>query len=279
MHLFTASLNSGSNGNCYYVGNDHEAVLIDAGISCKEVEKRMERLGLTMGKVKAIFVSHEHSDHIFGIPVLAKKYRIPVYITSETLRQSRLRIDNDLTVQFTACDPVIIGGLTVHAFPKCHDACDPHSFIVTGNSVMVGIFTDIGNACEQVTYHFKLCHAAFLEANYDDQMLSSGNYPAHLKKRISGKYGHLSNAAAYELFQLHRPAYMSHLFLSHLSKNNNCPELVQQLFSQRAERTEVIVATRFAETSLYKINNTGVPVFYHPLQIKPKAKSLQLSMF
>jgi len=86
MSLYITSLNSGSNGNCYYVGNEHEAVLIDVGISCRETETRMKRLGLSMHKVKAIFVSHEHSDHIRGIAVLAKKYRLPVYITPLTLK-------------------------------------------------------------------------------------------------------------------------------------------------------------------------------------------------
>jgi len=87
MSLFITSLNSGSNGNCYYVGNDEEAVLVDVGISCKEIEKRMRRLGLSIQKVKAIFVSHEHTDHISGIPVLARKYNLPVYITAGTLKQ------------------------------------------------------------------------------------------------------------------------------------------------------------------------------------------------
>src|SRR6266498_3260418 len=118
MSLFIASLNSGSNGNCYYIGNDNEAVLIDAGISCREIEKRMKRLGLLIEKVKAIFVSHEHSDHIFGIPVLSNKYRLPVYITSGTLKYSRLSIEKHLIIPFYAYEPVIIGQLSVNAFPK-----------------------------------------------------------------------------------------------------------------------------------------------------------------
>jgi phosphoribosyl 1,2-cyclic phosphodiesterase len=90
MSLFITSLNSGSNGNCYYIGNEHEAVLVDVGISCRETEKRMNRLGLSIQKVKAIFISHEHSDHISGVPVLAKKYKIPVYVTPKTLLYLRV---------------------------------------------------------------------------------------------------------------------------------------------------------------------------------------------
>src|SRR5215469_11003793 len=106
MSLFIASLNSGSNGNCYYVGNSHDAVLIDAGISCRETEKRMARLGLSMKKVRAIFISHEHSDHINGIPTMAKKYRLPVYITPFTLQRGGIRIAEELIHSFKAFEAI-----------------------------------------------------------------------------------------------------------------------------------------------------------------------------
>lgn len=116
MSLFIASLNSGSNGNCYYLGNEEEAVLVDAGISCRETEKRMKRLGLSMEKVKAIFISHEHTDHIAGIRVLAKKYRLPVYITRPTLAHGRLELDAASVVAFTPHTPVTIGNLALRLF-------------------------------------------------------------------------------------------------------------------------------------------------------------------
>src|SRR5882762_7824846 len=100
MSRFITSLNSGSNGNCYYIGNDREAILIDAGISCRETEKRMNRLGLSMSSVKAIFVSHEHTDHIKGIPIISKKYQLPVYITADTLRNGGLELDTHLVLPF-----------------------------------------------------------------------------------------------------------------------------------------------------------------------------------
>src|SRR4051812_20906895 len=101
MSLYITSLNSGSNGNCYYIGNESEAVLVDAGISCREIEKRMKRLGLSMQKVKAVFVSHEHTDHIKGIPTLAKKYRVPIHITAATLFHSGFILDKQLVTPFT----------------------------------------------------------------------------------------------------------------------------------------------------------------------------------
>ena len=256
MSLFIASLNSGSNGNCYYVGNGHEAILVDAGISCRETERRMQRLGLSMQSVKAIFVSHEHSDHISGIPVLAKKYQLPVYITDSTLYHGRLTIHKEQVIAFKAYEPVQIGNLAIQAFPKKHDAAEPHSFIVNGNNVNIGIFTDIGSPCDHVLLHFKHCHAAFLEANYDEEMLEKGSYPRHLKNRIRGGQGHLSNKQALEVFTKHKPAYMSHLFLSHLSKDNNSPQLVQQLFNTYAGHTQIIVASRFEETAVYQVHPT-----------------------
>ena len=255
MSLYVSSLNSGSNGNCYYIANQDEAVLIDAGISCRETEKRMKRLSLSMKKVKAVFISHEHSDHISGLTSLSKKYKVPIYITKSTFQSGRLRLPTSPVVSFRAYEPVSIGGLLITAFPKFHDADDPHSFVVSSGEVTVGVFTDIGRSCEHVVQHFKLCHAAFLESNYDEKMLETGKYPTYLKNRIRDGRGHLSNAQAAELFMSHRPPFMSHLFLSHLSKNNNTPKLVRDLFTGIAGEIEVIIAPRDQETELYHIRD------------------------
>ncbi|WEK20016.1 MAG: MBL fold metallo-hydrolase [Candidatus Pedobacter colombiensis] len=252
-HLFIASLNSGSNGNCYYVGNSKEAILVDAGISCRETEKRMLRLGLSMQKVKAIFISHEHTDHIKGLANLAAKYNLPIYINPGTLAGCRFNLREDLIRQLHYDTQVQIGGLQVTGFPKIHDASEPYSFVITCGKTKVGVFTDIGATCEQLTYHFQQCHAAFLEANYDDELLQKSAYPYFLKKRISGGRGHLSNKQALELFTSHKPAFMTHLLLAHLSKDNNCPELVSDLFTQHANGTEIIVASRYEETKVYTI--------------------------
>jgi phosphoribosyl 1,2-cyclic phosphodiesterase len=258
MSLFTASLNSGSNGNCYYIGNDSEAVLIDAGIKCRETEKRMRHLGLSMNKLKAIFISHEHGDHIRGVEVIAKKYQLPVYITAATLHHGHLVIDPQLIKTFSAHQPITIGALSVLPFPKLHDATDPHSFTITGNGVTIGVFTDIGAPCAHVIHHFKQCHAIFLEANYDEAMLDQGRYPIYLKQRISGDHGHLSNRQALDLFINHRPAFMGHVFLSHLSKDNNDPALAQDLFTKHSGATKVIIASRDKETGVYTIHSSNV---------------------
>lgn len=252
-HLFIAALNSGSNGNCYYVGNHREAILVDAGISCRETEKRMLRIGLSMQKVKAIFISHEHTDHIKGLCTLAAKYNLPIYINRGTLAACRLNLRKDLVRDLQNDHQVQIGDLLITSFSKLHDASEPCSFVVSCGETKVGVFTDIGTACEQLTRHFKQCHAAFLEANYDTGLLEKSAYPYFLKKRISGGKGHLSNHEALALFTAHKPAFMSHLLLAHLSKDNNCPELVSSLFKQHANGTEIIVASRYEETKVYTI--------------------------
>ncbi len=270
MSLFITSLNSGSNGNCYYVGTSTDAVLIDAGISCRETEKRMKQLGLPMKKVKAIFVSHEHGDHIKGVSTLANKYSLPVYITPATAKLGPILIKH-LSRTFTANESIVIGELSITPFTKQHDAIDPHSFIIAYKGITVGVFTDIGIACEQVTHYFKQCHAAFLETNYDEALLENGRYPLHLKNRIRGNQGHLSNRQALELFLANRPPFMTHLFLSHLSKENNNPELAAQLFTANANGTTIIVAGRDEATAVYTITssqqNDTVGSLGKPLQL------------
>ncbi|QXU43247.1 MBL fold metallo-hydrolase [Pedobacter sp. D749] len=275
MALYFTSINSGSNGNCYYIGNDNEAVLVDIGLTCKEVEIRMNRLGLPISKVKAVFISHEHSDHIKGVAVFAKKYKLPVYISTATLKSSRLLLDANNTFSLSHQQHIHIGNLKIAAFSKFHDAADPYSFTIECNEVRVGVFTDIGSVCDRLITHFKSCHAAFLEANYDAQMLERGKYPYFLKRRITGGHGHLSNAQALELFINHKAPYMSHLLLSHLSKDNNSAELVENLFKNVAGDTFVKVASRHEETALYYVSNTQDtpevysfdPSLYQPAQL------------
>lgn len=273
MSVFVASLNSGSNGNCYYIGSHTEAVLVDAGISCRETEKRMKRCGLRMELVKAVFISHEHSDHIRGVETLTKKYQLPLYITGATLKNSRLKPDEKLVHSFSAYKPVRIGELIVTPFPKSHDAADPYSFMIEHKGIKTGVFTDIGYNCEHVIRHFSQCHAAFLEANYDEKMLEEGGYPFYLKKRIRSNKGHLSNDQSLELFQKHRPAHMSLLLLSHLSKHNNSPELVHELFSAHAGSTTVTVASRYKESDVYYVSDEFLS------QRSLKHNSFQTSLF
>lgn len=270
MSLFVTALNSGSNGNCFYIGNGHEAVLVDAGISCRETERRMERLGLSMKKVKALFISHEHSDHVRGVRVLAKKHQLPVYSTPGTLKELHLPHDHPHNNKINPNQPINIGQLTILAFPKNHDAHDPQSFIIRYHAICVGIFTDIGEPCQQVINHFKCCNAIFLETNYDTEMLLNGLYPYYLKRRISSHLGHLSNDQALELFCRHKAPFLSHVFLSHLSKENNDPNLVHNLFKKHADGVEIVLTSRTNEIPVYQIGPR------HAKTVYPKPTQLTL---
>lgn len=228
-----------------------------------------------MDKVKAIFISHEHSDHIKGVNVLSKKYSLPVFITERTLKYSGLELNKELVKAFKSYEAMNIGNLSITAFPKHHDASEPHSFIIKGNGIKVGVLTDIGAPCSQVIKHFKECDAAFLEANYDEEMLDKGRYPFYLKNRIRGGKGHLSNKQALDIFINHKPEKMSHLFLAHLSKDNNCPHMVHELFQKHAGRTNIVVASRYEETAVYNILKEDVKKVIK--KIRPAKAQLQLS--
>ncbi|NBP70315.1 MAG: MBL fold metallo-hydrolase [Cytophagia bacterium] len=275
MALFAASLNSGSNGNCYYVGNANEAVLVDVGISCREVEKRMKRLGLSPKQVKAIFVSHEHGDHIHGVPALAAKFEIPVYITEATYRAANLSLAKTEVRSFVANQSITIGALQVTPFLKQHDAVDPHSFIVQQDEICVGIMTDIGRACDQVIKYLQQCHAVFIESNYDVDMLERGGYPRALKNRIRNGLGHLSNVEAAELVKQYHPDFLSHVFLSHLSRNNNSPERALTTFQSLGLPCQILVAPRDKETPLFLIDGSK-PAFSQPAIVLPEGSQLKL---
>jgi phosphoribosyl 1,2-cyclic phosphodiesterase len=281
MALYTTSLNSGSNGNCYYVGNEQDAVLVDLGLSCLETETRLARLGLSLKRIRAVFISHEHRDHINGLAVFSRKHKLPVYITKSTLGYGKLKLERSLIMPFQAGIPVEIGDMRITAFSKFHDAADPHSFIIEDKEVTIGVFTDIGVPCDNLRHYFSRCHAAFLESNYDEAMLINGRYPWHLKNRIRGGKGHLSNTQALELFNTHRASYLSHVFLSHLSKDNNHPDLTRDLFLPHAGQTQIVVASRYEETPVYRIDNemiTNSPLPVTPLVRLPQ-QPVQATLF
>jgi phosphoribosyl 1,2-cyclic phosphodiesterase len=251
MSLYLASLNSGSNGNCYYIGNEQDAVLIDAGLSCRETERRLTRCGLSVKNVRAVFISHEHSDHIRGVEVLSRKHKLPVYLSPVTYLSGLPEIEAGLLHTFSSHDEIQVHGLTVVPFSKQHDSSDPYSFTVSCKGITVGVFTDIGEPCTNVIHHFRQCHAAFLETNYDEIMLEEGNYPLHLKRRIRGSRGHLSNVQALELFTTHRAPFCKLLVLAHLSEHNNHPERVSSTFLPFSNGTRIEIASRYHESEVF----------------------------
>lgn len=235
---------SGSNGNCYYIGNGTDAVLIDVGVSRKQVLLRMAHKGLDKSKVRAIFISHEHSDHMRGVKVLSKVLDVPVYMTRNTFDKAWNPNRPGNYSLFEPNAPVTIGSITVYPFLKKHDAVEPCSFRVEINGKHIGVFTDIGEPCENLIAHFKLCNAMFLESNYDEDMLLNGLYPYYLKQRVASSYGHLSNSQAVDLLLEHASGSLSDVFLSHLSQENNTPELAYKAFSHLKHKHNIHLTSR-----------------------------------
>jgi phosphoribosyl 1,2-cyclic phosphodiesterase len=194
-----ASIASGSNGNCYYLEDSDDAILVDAGISTKQIVERMARLGLSMSKIRGVFISHEHGDHIRGLDVLTRKYCIPVFMTQKTYSSYGKIIKDSLLNFFSPGESVVLGKISVNPFLKSHDAAEPCSFSVSSEEKTVAVMTDIGLQCANVIDHIRNADAIFLESNYDDDMLWTGFYPPYLKKRISSDLGHLSNTQAAKL--------------------------------------------------------------------------------
>lgn len=247
------ALASGSNGNSYYIAKNEDAVLIDIGINCKQIELRMANLQLNPHSVKGIFITHEHTDHIRGVSVFARRYRTPMYMTKGTFHSSNLNVPLELVHIIDEKEQVEIGQLTVSAFPKLHDAAEPCSFTVSDGKNNVAIITDIGTICDHVIHAVKNTEVLILESNYDDDMLMQSNYPYFLKERIAGNLGHLSNKSSLELFVNHRSHRLKHVILSHLSGQNNTVEKALANFAPYCKDIELTIATRDKETKLYQI--------------------------
>ncbi len=251
--LEVCAIASGSNGNCYYIGNEGGAVLIDAGISCKQILLRMKGNGLDPAKIKAVFISHEHSDHMRGVRAIAKRLHVPVYITAKTYNASYRNLRPDCPRFFEPGTEIGIGGFSVFPFLKKHDAAEPCSFRVGCAGKNVGVFTDIGEPCGNVFAHLRECDVLFLEANYDEKMLQEGSYPWFLKKRIASENGHLSNTQAFCLLENHAGIGLRYVFLSHISKENNTPEIAFNEIKPLAGRFDVKLTSRNGAGEVLKI--------------------------
>jgi phosphoribosyl 1,2-cyclic phosphodiesterase len=224
MTLKYSSLASSSSGNAFYVSNTKKeaSILVDCGISCKQVLNKLEMLKENPHKLKGIFVTHEHTDHIKGIDVLARKFQIPIFATKGTIKSSFLTSQSDLINSIKNNETLKIGGMEVEAFSKNHDASDPVSFKVI-NSKKLSIVTDIGKSCNNFLDSVNDADAMILEANHDIQMLQDGPYPYYLKKRILSDKGHLSNWHSGISILEHARSNLKSISLAHLSETNNSP--------------------------------------------------------
>ena len=222
--LFVCMLASGSKGNAIYVSDGSTSILVDAGLSGIEIQRRLETKGLCPEDLDAIIVSHEHSDHIQGVGVLSRRFNLPVYISHKTKEASQ-RIGSICTLRYFECGRAFnVNNLFIHPFSISHDAIDPAGFTIEKSGTKIGIATDLGISTLMVKEHLKECALIILEANHDPDMLINGPYPWPLKQRIKSRTGHLSNNDSATLLKelVHDRLY--HVILAHLSETNNTPD-------------------------------------------------------
>ena len=227
------SIASGSSGNCIYVGTDTTHVLVDVGISRKRTEEGLKSLGICPGELDAIFVTHEHSDHISGLGVFSRKYNVPIYATTRTVdaikgARSLGEIDGELFQTVKADERFTIKDMTVNPMRISHDAADPVAYSFSYGRQKIGVVTDLGTYNDYTVECLKGMDALLLEANHDVNMLQVGPYPYPLKQRILGDRGHLSNENSGRLLSRLLHDKLQYIVLGHLSKENNMPELAYE---------------------------------------------------
>ena len=225
-------LASGSRGNCALIETDDCRLLVDAGLSGKETERRLASIGLSCDDLHAILVTHEHHDHIGGIGPLARRHNLPVYIDLQTYAAIPKLGSIEKLHHFLPGEPFVLRGITVSAFSTTHDAVNPVGFSFLSSEGKIGFATDLGMPTRLAAQELKDCRVLVLEANHDEQMLQDGPYPWHLKHRIRSRHGHLSNGEAKQLLSDISWPGLEALFLAHLSDENNCPDLAKSFFTE-----------------------------------------------
>lgn len=259
MYFNFMSIASGSSGNCFYVGTEDYGILIDAGISVNNIKRNLVKAGLSLKNIRAVFITHDHIDHIKSAGALSAKMFLPVYATEKThiaiakhpMRKQRIA-DARIIVKN---NPVAIDNLEIEAFDVSHDGHDSAGYTVSFNDKRFTLLTDLGYICENAKKHIEQANYLVIEANYDEQMLATGKYPELLKQRIKSNTGHLSNMQTAEFLSENIGDKLSHVWLCHLSKENNMPELayqtVNEKFKQNGININLYVLPRTAPTDIF----------------------------
>lgn len=224
-NLCVCILASGSRGNAIFISDGATSILIDAGLSGIEIQRRLQSKGLYPENLDAVVVSHEHTDHVQGVGVLSRRFNLPVYISSKTKKAASSQLGNVCGFKKFECGTTFnIQNLIIHPFSVSHDAKDPAGFTICQNGCKVGIATDLGLATPLVKEHLKGCTLLILESNHDPVMLINGPYPWSLKQRVKSRTGHLSNQASKNLLKEVQHQRLEYVVLAHLSETNNTPQ-------------------------------------------------------
>ena len=258
------SLGSGSSGNCYYLQTDNDAMLIDAGVGIRSVKNHLHKCGLSLSNVKRILVTHDHADHIKAVGVISSEFNIPVYATQEVHAgigrnycvPKKIPSDNCRLIEKDKSQ--VMGEFVVTPFAVPHDSSGNVGFRIEADGVVFCLMTDVGHVTEQMQHYIGEANYLVIEANYDTEMLHGGTYPAHLKSRIDGPTGHLSNKDCGEALANYATANLKHVWLCHLSEENNHPELARKTVESVLRGYGIIVGKDVELEVLKRKTPTGV---------------------
>jgi len=234
-------LGSGSAGNCAYIETDQVRILIDAGFSLRQIRQRLATIGRTPESLTAVLVTHEHSDHVQGLAGLTKKLRLPVYCNRATQEAIEFQLGSKLDCRlFITRNSFELGDLTIETFDVLHDAQDPVGFLVRAGGINIGILTDLGQVTKLVLDRLREANVLLIEANHDIKLLQDCPHrPWSLKQRILSRHGHLSNEAAADAVEQLMSPQLRQLYLGHLSRECNQPQLAHRVMNERLQRMGV----------------------------------------
>lgn len=249
-------LASGSSGNCALLATDRTRILVDAGLSFKALVRRLESVGEQIEPLHAILVTHEHSDHVCGLVRVARRLRIPVFISKLTAPAVDWGEIPPPVECFQAGASFVVGDIEVDSFGIPHDAVDPVGFCFHAEGLKIAVATDLGYITESVKFHLRRAHVMLLESNHDLEMLKVGPYPWSVKQRVMSRVGHLSNDTMSDFLLRDFDGSPARLILGHLSEHNNHPEIVRLVATQALERrglsTPLEIASQSRPTEVYR---------------------------
>ncbi len=262
MSVEFCTLVSGSSGNSTYVGTKHTRILVDAGVSGKKIMESLAELKLTGNDIDALFITHEHLDHIKGAGIFSRRFNVPIYATYDTwmaMEENLGKIGPENKRFVYSGENCIINDLCIRPFSIPHDAVEPVGYNIFAGEKKITIATDIGHITEEIRESIAESQVLLLEANHDEEMVQKGSYPWHLKKRILSDRGHLSNKTAGELLSSVVDGKMKHVFLGHLSQENNEPHLAFDTVDKILQKNKIQVGKHIKMDMAYR-HNTGIKV-------------------
>lgn len=258
------SLGSGSSGNCYYLYTETEGLLIDAGVGIRTLKKHFREYGLSLARIQNVLITHDHADHVKSVGSLSRDYGLPIYATHRVhvgieknycvrckVSPDRLKlVEKDVTFH--------LGSFTITPFNVPHDSLDNVGYEVKCGDITFCLLTDVGEVTEEIKPFIREANYLVIEANHDIEMLSGGSYPRYLKDRILGKTGHLSNLECAEALAQNATAKLQHVWLCHLSEENNHPELAKKTVEQTLRSYGIVAGKDFQLEVLKRKSPTGV---------------------